>query len=96
MPFQAKNRFAKIAPRKARLLMNLIRGRDVECGDSAVGWSGDMDFVGLFLVIRPDHLYELGENAGSVIEKQLIAGRGGSDPDVAPDLSLPAEVLVQT
>jgi large subunit ribosomal protein L22 len=30
MPFQAKHRFARIAPRKARLLMNLIRGRDVD------------------------------------------------------------------
>ncbi|MGA2584368.1 MAG: 50S ribosomal protein L22 [Tepidisphaeraceae bacterium] len=30
MPFQAKHRFARIAPRKARLLMNLIRGRNVD------------------------------------------------------------------
>jgi large subunit ribosomal protein L22 len=30
MAFQAKHRFARIAPRKARLLMNLIRGRDVD------------------------------------------------------------------
>lgn len=30
MEFQAKHRFARISPRKARLLMNLIRGRDVD------------------------------------------------------------------
>lgn len=30
MPFTAKHCFARIAPRKARLLMDLIRGRDVE------------------------------------------------------------------
>jgi large subunit ribosomal protein L22 len=30
MAFQAKHRFARIAPRKARLLMDLIRGRDVD------------------------------------------------------------------
>ena len=30
MPFQAKHRFARISPRKARLVMNLIRGRDVD------------------------------------------------------------------
>src|SRR3984885_11914334 len=30
MPYQSKHRFARIAPRKARLLMNLIRGRDVD------------------------------------------------------------------
>ena len=30
MPFEASHRFARISPRKARLLMNLIRGRDVD------------------------------------------------------------------
>src|SRR5687767_1582779 len=30
MPYQAKHRFARIAPRKARLVMDLIRGRDVD------------------------------------------------------------------
>jgi large subunit ribosomal protein L22 len=30
MPYEAKHRFARIAPRKARLVMDLIRGRDVD------------------------------------------------------------------
>jgi large subunit ribosomal protein L22 len=30
MPFQAKHRYARISPRKARLLMDLVRGRDVD------------------------------------------------------------------
>src|SRR5687768_5719848 len=30
MSFQAKHRFARISPRKARLLMDLVRGRDVD------------------------------------------------------------------
>jgi large subunit ribosomal protein L22 len=30
MAFNASHKFARIAPRKARLLMNLIRGRDVD------------------------------------------------------------------
>src|SRR5215208_551275 len=30
MPYAAKHRFARIAPRKARLIMDLIRGRDVD------------------------------------------------------------------
>jgi len=30
MPFQSMHKFARISPRKARLVMNLIRGRDVD------------------------------------------------------------------
>lgn len=30
MPFQATHRFARISPRKARLVIDLIRGRDVD------------------------------------------------------------------
>lgn len=30
MPFEAKHRFARISPRKARLIMDLVRGRDVD------------------------------------------------------------------
>ena len=30
MPFKASHKFARIAPRKARLVLDLIRGRDVD------------------------------------------------------------------
>jgi large subunit ribosomal protein L22 len=30
MPFKATHKFARIAPRKARLIMDLVRGRDVD------------------------------------------------------------------
>jgi large subunit ribosomal protein L22 len=39
MPFQAKHRFARIAPRKARRLMDLIRGRDVDDAISMLRFS---------------------------------------------------------
>src|ERR1700691_3247278 len=39
MPFEAKHRFARIAPRKARLLMNLIRGRDVDDAITLLGFA---------------------------------------------------------
>ena len=39
MPFEAKHRFARIAPRKARLVMDLIRGRDVDDAISLLKFS---------------------------------------------------------
>src|SRR5687767_6739837 len=30
MPYQASHKYARISPRKARLLMDLVRGRDVD------------------------------------------------------------------
>src|SRR3989440_5612619 len=39
MPFQSTHRFARISPRKARLLMNLIRGRNVDDAISLLRFS---------------------------------------------------------
>jgi large subunit ribosomal protein L22 len=39
MAYIAKHRFARIAPRKARRLMNLIRGRDVDDAISLLRFS---------------------------------------------------------
>lgn len=39
MPFQATHKFARIAPRKARLLMDLVRGRDVDDAISMLKFS---------------------------------------------------------
>jgi large subunit ribosomal protein L22 len=39
MPYAAKHRFARIAPRKARLIMDLVRGRDVDDAISLLKFS---------------------------------------------------------
>jgi large subunit ribosomal protein L22 len=39
MPYQASHKFARIAPRKARLIMDLIRGRDVDDAISMLRFS---------------------------------------------------------
>ena len=39
MAFVAKHRFARIAPRKARLIMDLVRGRDVDDAISMLKFS---------------------------------------------------------
>ena len=39
MPYEAKHRFARISPYKARLVMDLIRGRDVDDAISLLKFS---------------------------------------------------------
>src|SRR3954469_8499218 len=39
MAYEAKHRFARIAPRKARLIMDMIRGRDVDDAISILRFS---------------------------------------------------------
>jgi large subunit ribosomal protein L22 len=39
MPYEAKHRFARISPRKARLIMDLVRGRDVDDAISLLKFS---------------------------------------------------------
>ena len=39
MPFEAKHRFARISPRKARLIADLVRGRDVDDAISILKFS---------------------------------------------------------
>ena len=52
MPFQAKHRFARISPRKARLVMNLIRGRDVDDAISMLKFSKQRSSDMISKVIR--------------------------------------------
>src|SRR5437660_5535012 len=52
MAFQAKHRFARIAPRKARLVMDLVRGRDVDDAISLLNFSKQRVAIMIEKVIR--------------------------------------------
>jgi large subunit ribosomal protein L22 len=52
MPFVAKHRFARIAPRKARLLMDLIRNRDVDDAITLLQFSKQRAAVLIEKVVR--------------------------------------------
>src|SRR5271170_2164068 len=52
MAFVAKHRFARIAPRKARRLMDLIRGRDVDDALSLLRFSKQRAGVLIEKVVR--------------------------------------------
>jgi large subunit ribosomal protein L22 len=52
MAFNSKHRFARIAPRKARLVMDMIRGRDVEEAMSILRFSKRRASVMIEKVLR--------------------------------------------
>ncbi len=52
MAFVAKHRFARIAPRKARLIMDLVRGRDVDDAISMLRFAKQRASVFVEKVIR--------------------------------------------
>ena len=52
MAFEAKHRFARIAPRKARLIMDLVRGRDVDDAISMLRFAKQRASVFVEKVIR--------------------------------------------
>jgi large subunit ribosomal protein L22 len=52
MAFMAKHRFARISPRKARLVMDLIRGRDVDDALTLLRFSKQRSAVLIDKVVR--------------------------------------------
>jgi large subunit ribosomal protein L22 len=52
MAYQAKHRFARISPRKARLVMGLIRGRDVDDALTLLRFSKQRASVMIEKVVR--------------------------------------------
>jgi large subunit ribosomal protein L22 len=52
MSYTAKHRYARIAPRKARLIMDLIRGRDVDDAITLLRFSKQRSSVMIEKVVR--------------------------------------------
>ena len=52
MAFQASHRFARISPRKARLVMNLIKGRDVDDALTVLRFNKQRSAVLISKVVR--------------------------------------------
>jgi large subunit ribosomal protein L22 len=52
MPFKAMHRFARISPRKARLVINLIKGRDVDDAITLLRFSKQRSAVMIEKVVR--------------------------------------------
>jgi large subunit ribosomal protein L22 len=52
MSFKAMHRFARISPRKARLVMNLIKGRDVDDAITMLRFSKQRSAVMIEKVVR--------------------------------------------
>lgn len=78
MPFKATHRFARIAPRKARLILDLIRGRDVDDALAVLKFSKKRAAVLVDKVVR-SALANAGEqeaDTGSLYVKDAWADPG--------------------
>ena len=52
MPFEAKHRFCRISPRKARLVMDMVRGRNVDDAITMLQFSKQRACIFIEKVIR--------------------------------------------
>ena len=78
MAFKATHRYARIAPRKARLILDLIRGRDVEDALALLKFSKKRAAVLVDKVVR-SAVANAGEqeaNTGSLYVKEAWADPG--------------------
>ena len=79
MAFIAKHRFARIAPRKARRLMDLIRGRDVDDAISMLRFSKQRASGMIEKVVR-SAVANAAEQEVQDAERVVRAGTGWADP----------------
>ena len=79
MPFQASHRFARIAPRKARLIMDLIRGRDVDDAIAMLKFSKQRASGMVEKVIR-SAVANANEQSDTPIRSTLFVAKAWADP----------------
>jgi large subunit ribosomal protein L22 len=79
MPYQAKHRFARITPRKARLLMDLIRGRDVDDAIAMLRFSKKRASVMIEKVVR-SAVANATEQAAAPTRNTLFVAKAWADP----------------
>jgi large subunit ribosomal protein L22 len=79
MSFEAKHRFARIAPRKARLVMDLIRGRDVDDALAMLRFSKKRAAVYVEKVIR-SAVANANEQSTTPVRNTLYVAKAWVDP----------------
>src|SRR3954468_22620569 len=79
MPYQSKHRFARIAPRKARLVLDLIRGRDVDDALSLLKFSKKRASDMVAKVIR-SAVANANEQETAQIRNTLYVSKAWADP----------------
>jgi large subunit ribosomal protein L22 len=79
MPYQAKHRFARITPRKARLVMDLIRGRDVDDAIAMLRFSKQRASVLIEKVVR-SAVANATEQAAAPSRNTLYVAQAWVDP----------------
>jgi large subunit ribosomal protein L22 len=79
MAYEAKHRFARIAPRKARLIMDLVRGRDVDDAISILRFSKQRASGMVEKVIR-SAVANANEQSDAPIRNTLYVAKAWVDP----------------
>src|SRR3954447_26326001 len=79
MPFEAKHRFARIAPRKARLVLDLVRGRDVDDALAMLRFSKKRAAVMVEKVIR-SAVANANEQSATPVRNTLYVAKAWADP----------------
>lgn len=84
MPYTAKHRYARITPRKARLVMDLVRGRDVDEALSMLEFSKKRAGAFISKVIRSAvaNFNEDPENAGAKNALFIAEARADEGPTI--------------